>query len=68
LHLIFYKNICLACVYRTYDSDEAETWSLGEDGGLIKKDKSSTFCPVKPCHCVPDYILASGGAVVSEAG
>ncbi|XP_078489184.1 kelch-like protein 36 [Ciona intestinalis] len=43
-----------------YDSDDEE-WSVAEDGGLVKKDKTSPFCPIKPCACCPDYILASGG-------
>ncbi|XP_076805817.1 kelch-like protein 38 isoform X2 [Clavelina lepadiformis] len=44
---------------KNYNSDEE--WSVDEDGGLTKNDRNKPFCPINPCACCPDYILASGG-------
>nr|XP_039267769.1 kelch-like protein 18 [Styela clava] len=46
-------------VLRPDDSD-ADDWTVGEDGQLYK-DEASPYCPVRPCSCCPNYILASGG-------
>lgn len=46
-------------LHRQGDSD-VDDWTVGENGELIKEVKSP-YCPIRPCACCPNYILASGG-------
>ena len=48
--------------FRDYVTDDGD---FSDDDLIDSKEKTgSSKCPIRPCACVPDYILLSGGRSV----
>lgn len=49
-------------IFREPDSGmDDDEWVCNQKGELVRQEKDSPYCPIKPCACCPEYILLSGG-------